>query len=190
MSVAALALLAACSNNAATNAANNAAPVNTAPANTAAAMPTAPSVPVTPTVSGKFIADGTPVKLTFVGAYGGDTEDGKPVIHIIFSTKTQSSETDNAWGDAYIGKLGDSIDLKMRPDGTILDVDYNSQSLKSAKTFSASGDAYKLINWVSSGGVLSGELTSNGPVSGIGDDKVDVDLTFKVGMQAPPPPAP
>jgi hypothetical protein len=189
MSAAALALLAACSNNAAPNAANTAAPANAAlaPANTAAAAPTTPSGPVTPTISGKFIVDGKPVPLTFIGAYSADPVNGKPIIHVIFSAKSQSGASSDASADAYKFKFGDSIDLMMNPDGTIFSTDVASQALKSDKNFSTPGNGASVSNFSNSGGVISGELTSGGQHSAFGDDTVDYDLTFKIAMPAPPP---
>jgi hypothetical protein len=186
MSVAVLATLAACSNGAAPNAANNAAPANTAvPANTATA-PTATPPSGPPGVTGKFIADGKTIPLTFVTAYTGDPNNGKPVIHIIFSDKSQSGASGDAPADAYTFKFGNSIDLSINPDGTVLNVDFASKSFKNPN-FSSSGDSFKINSFANGGGFISGELSSGGQIGALDTDKLEIDLTFKVAAPAPAP---
>jgi hypothetical protein len=171
ISVAALAVLAACSNGAAPNAANNATPANTA------AAPAGPSTPGTGTVSGTFTVDGKPATLAFVGAYKQDPIDGKPVIAIVMSTLTQAGSTDAA-AEAITTKFGtEVIVLDINPDGTFVEASVYNKDLKAHVITMEGGITIK--NFTSAGGTLSGEVTNNGPADAFGQ-KVNIDETFKV----------
>jgi hypothetical protein len=178
MSVALVAMLAACSNGAAPNAANNAAPANAATNTTAA--PAGPSTPGVGTVSGAFTVDGKPTTLTVAGAYRGSPIDGKPTIVILFTTGAQPATTDPTF-DPMDGKFGpDLVELTINPDGAFQDLAVYSHLFKSHVVTQSGGITIK--NFSSAGGTLSGEMTNNGPDDVFGQ-KVTIDLTFKV---APP----
>jgi hypothetical protein len=167
--VAALATLAACSNGGAPNAANNAAQSNAAPA--------APSAPAVATVSGTFTVDGKPATMAFVGAYKVDPIDGKPVIAIVMSTLSQAGSA-NPPAEAITEKFGtEVIVLDINPDGTFVEASVYNKNLKSHVVTMDGGISVK--NFTSTGGVISGELTTNGPTDSFGQ-KLNIDLTFKV----------
>jgi hypothetical protein len=169
MSAAVLATLAACSNGAAPNAANNAAPSN------AAAAPAGPTVPGT--VSGTFTVDGKPATLAFVGAYKQDPIDGKPVIAIVMSTLTQAGSA-NAAADVITEKYGtEVVVLSVNPDGAFVEAGVYNKNLKAHSVTMEGGLTIK--NFTSTGGVLSGEVTTGGATDSMGQ-KLNIDLTFKV----------
>ena len=163
--VAALATLTACSNGASTNAAQGNA---VAQSNAAAKVAT---------VSGTFTVDGKPSTMAFVGAYKVDPIDGKPVIAIVISPNSQAGST-NPPQDAMFQKFGDDgVVLDINPDGTFVEAIVDNKNLKSHSITMDGGISVK--NFTSNGGVISGELTTGGPIDQFGQ-KLNIDLTFKV----------
>jgi hypothetical protein len=130
-----------------------------------------------PAVSGAFTANGKAAVLTQVTAHKGEPFDDQPVTELVFSEKDQGGSTDPST-DAVFGKFGDALVVKLQPDGTVIGTDVRHSGLKEQGSVSLSG-MFSVKNYQSTGGQISGELTSGGPTDVFGQS-VNVDLTFHV----------
>ncbi|HLI65126.1 MAG TPA: hypothetical protein VKU90_02070 [Caulobacteraceae bacterium] len=171
--LAGLALVAACSK-APANVASSAesAGASATPASAAATPAAAVSGPA---VSGTFTVDGKAATLIQVTAHKDDPFDGQPVTALVFTAKDQNGDA-KAATNALFGNYGDAIVARVEPDGTVIGADVVHSGLKEQGSVSISG-AFTIKAFKSSGGVISGELTTSGP-NDVFDQKLDVDLTF------------
>jgi hypothetical protein len=143
---------------------------------TSATPALASAAPATdPDVSGSYTVDGKAAVLTQVTAHKDDPFDGQPVTAIVFTAKSQAGDAQAA-DDALFGNFGDAIVAKVEPDGTVVGADLVHAGLKEHGSVSVSG-VMTAKNYKTTGGQISGELTSGGPTDVFGQ-KVDVDLTF------------
>jgi hypothetical protein len=166
---ASLALMTGCSKSPPSNAGSSASASSVAAAQSTAAASAGSGV------SGTFSGDGKQVTLTQVTALKDDPFDGQPVTALVFSSKDQGGDP-KAATNALFGNFGDALVAKVTPDGSVVETDVIHSGLQQQGSVSVSG-VLKIKNFVDSGGVISGEITSSGP-SDVFGKKLDVDLTF------------
>jgi hypothetical protein len=179
LGLAGLMLLAACSKTPANVASSEAAAGAAAAATSSAAASAAPAAAATgASVSGAYTANGKPAVLTQVTAFKDDPFDGQPVTAIVFTVKDQGGDA-KAATDALFGNFGDSIVVRIEPDGTVVGADITHSGLTDQHGSVSLSGVFTVKNYKAAGGRISGELTSGGPTDVFGN-KVDVDLTFHV----------
>jgi pectin methylesterase-like acyl-CoA thioesterase len=157
----------------------SAAPASAAaPAVASAAAPSAgAAAPIAAgaALAGSFTVDGKPAALTQASAHKDDPFDDQPITAIVFTAKDQAGDA-KAADDALFGNFGDTVVVKVEPDGTVIGADVRHSALKNAGSVSISG-VMTMKDYKVAGGVVSGHLTSNGPTDVFGQS-VNVDLTF------------
>lgn len=169
-SLAALALLAACSRAPAANAAPGQASV------AASSQPSAPAAATGPAVSGVYIAGGQPAAITDVSAHDDEPFNGKPVTALVFTVNPQNGDA-NAISDAQQGHFGDALIVRVEGAGQVIGVDLVHHGLDKTGGYLSAVGLLSLKDYSTADGQLSGRLTSDGPNDGAGQP-VNVDLTF------------
>lgn len=127
-------------------------------------------------VTGTFIGNHQPAKLTYVSARAGTMLDDKPTVLLVFTEKDHSKDKRAELG-AMFGKHGSALVVTIFPDdGRVAGCEVAHQA-HGNEPFSSTGSVV-LTDFKNEGGQLSGRLATAKAVETFGKTW-QVDLTFK-----------
>ena len=130
------------------------------------------------TVSGVYTGNGKPAKLIQVTARKGEPESGQPVTVLVFSSKDQGGDP-KADFNALFGKFGDALVVRIFADGKVYSGDLVHAALDTPGGSAQVFGILKIEDFKTACGEISGHLTSGGAQELHGDQKWEVNLTFK-----------
>jgi len=141
--------------------------------------------PVKPVVSGKFLGNGQPAKLSFVSVHPGEPFSDQPVAVIVCTEKDHARDPKPAF-KAGFGEYGSALILSVHPDGKVIGCEV-AHAGHGKMPFSSAGSV-RVYDFEFGDGRMAGEISSDGEQKFF-EKTWEVSLKFEAPYTPPGKPA-